>query len=61
MLMLRMNTRYKLEDDKKQESDEYKELGKKFGQFHGASSLANLGALIGAFVYSWDMASMFTL
>lgn len=50
--------RYKLEDEDKKDSDEYKKLGAKFGQFHGASSLANLGALVGAFVYAWDLASI---
>lgn len=50
--------RYKLEDDNKKDSDEYKELGKKFGLFHGLSSFANLGTLIGSFVYAWELASM---
>ncbi|CAN0298235.1 unnamed protein product, partial [Ectocarpus sp. 4 AP-2014] len=53
-----MLQRYKLEDDKKKDSDEYKELGKTFGKFHGMSSFANLGALIGSFVYAWELASV---
>ncbi|CBN73833.1 conserved unknown protein [Ectocarpus siliculosus] len=53
-----MLERYKLEDDKKKDSDEYKELGKTFGKFHGMSSFANLGALIGSFVYAWELASV---
>lgn len=53
-----MLARYKLEDEGKKDSEEYKELGAKFGMFHGASSFVNLGALVGAFVYSWDLASM---
>lgn len=50
--------RYKLEDEKNKDSDEYKRLGAKFGLYHGLSSFANLGALIGSFVYAWELASM---
>lgn len=53
-----LSIRYKLEDEGKKDSEEYKALGAKFGMFHGASSFVNLGALVGAFVYSWDLASM---
>lgn len=50
--------RYKLEDEEKKDSDEYKTLGARFGLYHGLSSFANLGALIGSFVYAWELASM---
>lgn len=50
--------RYKLEDQKKKDSEEYKSLGARFGLYHGLSSFANLGALIGSFVYAWELASM---
>lgn len=50
--------RYKLEDDMKKDSDEYKALGARFGLYHGLSSFANLGALIGSFVYAWELATM---
>lgn len=50
--------RYKLEDEQKKDSEEYKSLGAKFGLYHGLSSFANLGALIGSFVYAWELASM---
>jgi len=48
-----MFERYELENAGKQESDEYKEAAKRFGPLHGMSSLANLGALIGAVAHSW--------
>ncbi|CAM9615945.1 unnamed protein product [Scytosiphon promiscuus] len=51
-----MFQRYKLEDEKKADTEEYKALGNKFGMFHGMSSFANLFALIGSFVYAWDLA-----
>lgn len=50
--------RYELENENKGDSDECKELGKKFGLFHGLSSFVNLGALIGSVVYAWELASM---
>eukprot|EP00752_Nemacystus_decipiens_P008017 g7164.t1 len=53
-----MFKRYKLEDERMKDGDEYKSLGAKFGLYHGLSSFANLGALIGSFVYAWELASM---
>lgn len=50
--------RYELENENKEDSDECKELGKKFRLFHGLSSFVNLGALIGSVVYAWELASM---
>jgi len=40
-----MFQRHALENDSKQNSDEYKKLSSKFGMYHGFSALLNLGAL----------------
>ena len=40
-----MMERYKLEDEQKTETPEYKALRKNFGKLHGMSSLTNLVAL----------------
>ena len=52
-----MFDRYKLEDDGKRESDEYKSLAKSFGKFHGISSLTNLIAFCGGIVHAVRLAS----
>ncbi|CAM9945655.1 unnamed protein product, partial [Phaeothamnion confervicola] len=52
-----MLKRYDMEDAGTKESDEYKMLAKKFGALHGMSSLANLGALVAGFVYTWRLAA----
>lgn len=49
--------RYKLEDEGKTDSDEYKKLKASFGKFHGMSSLFNLIALIGGIVHGSRLAS----
>lgn len=54
-------SRYKLEDEKKRDSEEYKSLGAQFGKYHGGSSLVNLLALLGAFVYAWDLGLLMSL
>lgn len=48
-----MFERYELENEGKQETDEYKAAAKKFGPLHGLSSLANLGALMATVGHSW--------
>jgi len=52
-----MFDRYKLEDDGKRDSDEYKSLAKSFGKFHGISSLTNLIAFCGGIVHAVRLAS----
>lgn len=52
-----MFDRYKLEDDGKRDSDEYKTLAKSFGKFHGISSLTNLIAFCGGIVHAVRLAS----
>jgi hypothetical protein len=54
-----MFERYSLENEGKQESDEYKAAAKKFGPLHGMSSLANLGALLGVVAHSWWLGGAF--
>lgn len=51
-------SRHKLEDEKKTDLEEYKSLGVQFRNYHGGSSFVNLLALLGAFVYAWDLAIM---
>ncbi|KAL7523853.1 hypothetical protein ACHAWF_000693 [Thalassiosira exigua] len=52
-----MFNRYSLEDDGKRESEEYERAAKRFGKFHGMSSLANLVALCGGVVHGVRLAS----
>jgi len=56
-----MFERYELENEGKQESDEYKAAAKKFGPLHGMSSLANLGALLGVIAHSWWLGGAFVM
>ena len=56
-----MFKRYALEDKSETKTDAYAELASKFGKLHGISSLLNLGATIGAFVYLWRLALRITL
>lgn len=51
-----MMRRYQLEDAGQTKSDEYTELRKKFGQFHGLSSLCNLIALCAGTVHGYLLA-----
>jgi hypothetical protein len=52
-----MFSRYKMEDEGKKETDEYKKLAASFGKFHGLSSLFNLVALVGGIVHGTRLAS----
>ena len=49
--------RYSLEDEGKKDTEEYKQLAKSFGKFHGMSSLLNLVALCGGIVHGVCLAS----
>ena len=48
-----MFARYALDKEGKTDSPEYKALAKKFGAFHGASSLINLIVVVGGFVHAY--------
>lgn len=52
-----MLERYRLEEDGKESSDEYKKLKKSFGKFHGISSLTNLIALCGGVAHAVYLAA----
>jgi hypothetical protein len=52
-----MFDRYKLEDDGKRDSDDYKSLAKSFGALHGMSSMANLVALCGGIIHAVRLSS----
>jgi hypothetical protein len=47
-----MLDRYRMEDEGRDNTDEYKALRKKFGKFHGMSSLTNLIALLGGVAHA---------
>jgi hypothetical protein len=47
-----MLDRYRMEDEGRDNADEYKALRKKFGKFHGMSSLTNLIALLGGVAHA---------
>jgi hypothetical protein len=52
-----MLERYRLEDQGREDTDEYRDLRKKFGKFHGMSSLANLIALLGGVTHACYLGS----
>ena len=52
-----MFDRYRLEDEGKRDSEEYKTKAKSFGMLHGMSSLANLVALCGGVIHGVRLAS----
>lgn len=52
-----MFDRYRLEDEGKRDSEEYKTKAKSFGMLHGTSSLANLVALCGGVIHGVRLAS----
>lgn len=54
-----MFERYALEKQNKRDAPEYKQLAKKFGGLHGASSLVNLVAVVGGFVHAYYLALLF--
>ncbi|GKZ00333.1 hypothetical protein MPSEU_000986200 [Mayamaea pseudoterrestris] len=52
-----MLERYRMEEQGKESSDEYKALRKNFGKFHGLSSLTNLVALCGGVAHAVYLAA----
>jgi hypothetical protein len=52
-----MLERYRMEDEGREGTGEYRELRKKFGKYHGMSSLANLVALLGGVAHACYLGS----
>lgn len=53
-----MFQRYALEKQNRREEAEYRELAKRFGALHGASSMVNLVTVVGGFVHAYYLSLM---